>query len=142
MMVNHMDDCDDYGEILLDSTEPFAKKIIECITFKESLEILGLTEKPTTVNEICAKTEHSRATIYRRISDMLDACLLIAVGREQSKENFGKVGAWIYEKSFYAVNVRCGPNSECCNRISTGVEILPKREFYGRILKTVRNYRL
>lgn len=136
-----MNDSDDYGKILLDSMEPFARKIIECITFKESLEILELAEKPITVNEICVKTEYSRATTYRRISDMLDACLLIAVGREQSRENFGKVGAWTYEKSFYAVNVRCGPNSECCDCISTGVEILPKREFYGRILKTVRNYR-
>ena len=141
MMVNHMDENDDYGEILLDSTEPFAKKIIECITFKESLEILDLAEKPTTVNEIYGKTEYSRATIYRRISDMLDACMLIAVGREKNREYFGKVGAWIYEKSFYAVNVRCGPNSDCCDCISTGVEILPKREFYGRILKTVRDCR-
>lgn len=141
MMINHMDDSDDYGEILLDSTEPFAKKIIECITFRESLEILGLAEKSITVNEICSKTEYSRATIYRRISDMLDAYLLIAVRREQSGEYFGKVGARIYEKSFYAVNVRCGPNSECRDCISTGVEILPKREFYGRILKTVRNCR-
>ena len=122
---------DDYVEILLDSAEPFAKKIIECITFKESLEIFGFAEKPTTINEICAKTEHSRATIYRRISKILDTCLLIAVGREQNKENFGNVGAWIYEKSFYAINVKCGPNSECCDCISTGVEILPKREFYG-----------
>lgn len=141
MMINSMGDNDEYGEILLDSTEPFAKKIIECITFKESLEILGLAEKPVTVNEICTKTEYSRATIYRRISDMLDACLLIPVGRVQDKEHFRKVGAWIYEKSFYAVNVRCGPNSECRDCISTGVEILPKREFYGRILKTVRNCR-
>ena len=60
---------------------------------------------------------------------MFDTCLLVAVGREP----FGKVGAWIYEKSFYAINVRCGPNSECCDCISTGVDILPKREFYGMI---------
>ncbi len=73
---------------------------------------------------------------------MLDACLLAPVGREQSTEHFGKIGAWIYEKSFYAVNVRCGSNSDYCDCINTGVKILPKREFYGRILKTVRDYRL
>ncbi len=65
MMVNHMNEYNDYGETLLDSAEPFAKKIIECITFKESMEILVLAEKPTTVNEICTKTEYSRTTIYR-----------------------------------------------------------------------------
>ena len=32
MMINHMDDGNDYGEITLDSTEPFAKKIIEHCT--------------------------------------------------------------------------------------------------------------
>ena len=72
---------------------------------------------------------------------MLDVYLLIAAGKEQSREHFGKVRTWTYEKLFYAVNVRVGPNSECCDYISTGFEILPKIVFYGMILKIIRNYK-
>ena len=47
MMVNHMDDGDDYGVITLDNTEPYAKKILEYFTHKETLKILELTTKTT-----------------------------------------------------------------------------------------------
>ncbi|MGI9568039.1 MAG: hypothetical protein ACR2LL_13660 [Nitrosopumilus sp.] len=46
MMVNHMADNDDYGVITLDNTEPYAKKILENFTQKETLKILELTQKP------------------------------------------------------------------------------------------------
>ena len=139
MMVNHMGYNDDYGEILFDSKEPFAKKILECLILKESLDILEITDNPTTVNDICEKLEYHRATIYRRISNLLDTCLLFTVGREKDQKNHGKISSWLYEKSFYAAGIRCGPTTKYCNCQCTIIEILPKRKFYGQILKTVRS---
>ncbi|MGI9567010.1 MAG: hypothetical protein ACR2LL_08365 [Nitrosopumilus sp.] len=74
MMVNHMDDNDDYGVITLDNTEPYAKKILEYFTQKETLKILELTRNPCTICDICTETTYPK-TIYRRISDLHDCCL-------------------------------------------------------------------
>ena len=139
MMVNHMDDNEDYGVITLDNTEPYAKKILEHFTQKETLEILELTQNPSTICDICARSSYSKATLYRRISDLLDCCLLFAVKKENN--NCRKYGSWMYVKSFYAVSVRCGQMCNCNHCVCTVIEILPKREFYGQILKAVRNYR-
>ena len=49
MMVNRMDDNDDYGVIMLDNTEPYAKKILDLFSHKETLDILDLTENPSTI---------------------------------------------------------------------------------------------
>ena len=76
MMVNRMDDNGDCGEIILDSAEPYAKKILECFTHKETLEILELMQNPCTICDICARSSYSKATLYRRISDLLDCSLL------------------------------------------------------------------
>ena len=141
MMINHMDDNNDYGEIILDSKEPFAKKILEFFTYKDSLDILELAEDPISVNDISARSGHPKVAIYRRIHDLLDVSMLIAVGREKDRKNHGKVSSWLYEKSFYAAGVRCGPATKYCHCQCTMVEILPKRKFYGQILKTVRSYR-
>ena len=141
MMVNHMDDNDDYGEILLDTKEPFAKKILEFFTYKDSLEILQLTEDPISVNDISARSGYSKMSIYRRIPDLLDTSMLIAVGREKDPKNHGRVSSRLYEKSFYAAGVRVGPSTEHCHCQCTIIEILPKRRFYGQILRTVRSYR-
>ena len=138
MMVNHMDDNDDYGVITLDNTEPYAKKILEYFTHKETLKILELTQKPRTIWDICTKTTYPKTTIYRRISDLLDCCLLFAIRKENS--NCRKYGSWMYVKSFYAISVRCGQMCNCNDCICTVVEILPKREFYGYILRTARSY--
>ena len=140
MMVNHMDDNDDYGTITLDDTEPYAKKILDVFSHKETLDILDLTEKPSTICEICAKSKYSRSTIYRRISGLLDVCLLFTK-RKQDK-NFGRCGPWIYVKSVYSVSIKSGRMSCSCNCTGTLIEILPKREFYGQILKIIRNHRL
>ena len=137
-MVNHMDDHEDYGVITLDNTEPYAKKILEYFTHKETLKILELTENPCTICDICAETTYPKTTIYRRISDLLDVCLLFAAKKENT--NCKKYGYWMYVKSFYAVSVRCGQMCNCNDRVCTVVEILPKREFYGKILRTVRSY--
>ncbi|WP_316504864.1 hypothetical protein [Nitrosopumilus sp.] len=141
MMVNHMDDYDDYGEIILDSKEPFAKKILEFFTYKDSLDIFELAEDPISVNDISARSGHTKATIYRRIPDLLDTSMLIAVGREKDQKNHGKISSWLYEKSFYAAGVRCGPTTDYCHCQATVIEILPKRRFYGQILRTIRSYR-
>ena len=141
MMINHMDENDDYGEIILDSKEPFAKKILEFFTYKDSLDILELAEDPISVSDISAKSGHPKPAIYRRIPDLLDVSMLIAVGREKDRKNHGKVSSWLYEKSFYAAGIRCGPATNYCHCQCTIVEILPKRKFYGQILKTVRSYR-
>ena len=135
-----MDDGNDYGEITLDSTEPFAKKIIEHFAHKETLEILELTQTPSTICDICARSSYSKATLYRRISDLLDTCLLFAVKKENA--SCKRYGSWMYVKSFYAVSIRCGQvyNSNHC--VCTVVKILPKKEFYGQILKAIRNSRL
>ena len=140
MMVNHMDDNDDYGEITLDSTEPYAKKILEHFTQKETLEILELTQNPSTICEICARSLYSKATLYRRISDLLDTCLLFAVKKQDT--SCKKYGSWLYVNSFYAISLRCGYTCNCDNSICTIVEILPKRKFYGHTLKAIRNSRL
>ena len=143
MMVNHMDDGSAYGEITLDSTEPYAKKILEFFTYKDSLEILELAENPISVNDISAKSGYSKISIYRRIPDLLDTSMLIAVGREKDQKNHGRVSSRLYEKSFYAAGVRCGgPAINHCHCQVTIVEILPKRRFYGQILRTIRNWRL
>ena len=139
-MVNHMNDNDDYGEIMLDSKEPFAKKILEFFTHKDSLKILELAEDPISVNKISIRSGYPRAAIYRRIPDLLDTCMLIAVGREKDQKNHGKVSSWLYEKSFYAAGIRCGPITGYCHCQCTIVDILPKRKFYGRILRIVRSY--
>ena len=98
MMINHMYENDDYGEIILDSKEPFAKKILEFFTYKDSLDILELAEDPISVNDISTKSGYPKATIYRRIPDLLDISMLIAVGREKDQKNHGKVSSWLYEK--------------------------------------------
>ena len=141
MMVNHMDDNDDYGEIMLDSKEPFAKKILEFFTYKETLNILELTDNPISVNDISTRSGYSKISIYRRIPDLLDTSMLIAVGREKDQKNHGRISSWLYEKSFYAAGIRVGPATEQCNCQCTIIEILPKRKFYGQILRTVRSYR-
>ncbi|WP_316505596.1 hypothetical protein [Nitrosopumilus sp.] len=140
MMVNHLDDNSDYGEITLDSVEPFAQKIIEHFAHKETLEILELTQTPNTICDICTRLSYSKATLYRRVSDLLDTCLLFAIKKQNT--SCKKYGSWMYVKSFYAISVRCGPICNCDNSICTVVEILPKREFYGKILKAIRNSRL
>lgn len=137
MMVNHIDDNDDYGEIILDNTEPYAKKILDCFTHKETLKILELAHNPSTICDICERSSYSKATLYRRISDLLDCCLLFAVKKENT--NCEKYGSWMYAKSFYAISVRCGQISVDSNCQSVTIEILPKREFYGSVLKTIRN---
>ena len=141
MMVNHMNDNDDYGEILLDSKEPFAKKILEFFTYKDSLEILELADKPISVNDISARSGYSKISIYRRIPGLLDTSLLIAVGRKKDQKNHGKVSSRLYEKSFYSAGVKVGPSTKQCHCQGTTIEILPKRKFYGQILRTVRSYR-
>ena len=75
MMINHMDENNDYGEIISDSKEPFARKILEFFTYKDSLDILELAEDPISVNDISAKSGHSKATIYRRVPDLLDVSI-------------------------------------------------------------------
>ena len=139
MMVNHLGDNDEYGEIILDSKESFAKKIFDLLTHQEILEILELTHNPITIQDICARTNYSRTKVYKRISQLLDSCLVFAVRKENT--NFRKYGAWMYVKSFYVVSVRCGQMCKCNHCADTIVEILPKRKFYGQILKTIRNFR-
>ena len=82
-----MDNNDDYGEIILDSQEPFAKKILEFFTYKDSLDILELAEDPISVNDINARSGYPKVTIYRRMPDLLDVSMLIAVGREMDRKN-------------------------------------------------------
>ena len=98
MMVNHMDDNEDYGEITLDNTEPYAKKILEYFTQKETLKILELTQNPSTICDICTKIIYPKTTIYRRISDLLDVCMLFAVKKENN--NCKKYGSWMYTSHF------------------------------------------
>ena len=140
MMVNHMDDNDDYGVITLDNTEPYAKKILDLLSHKETLDILDLTENPSTICDICTRSRYSRATIYRRVSELLDVCLLFTI-RKQNK-HFGRYCSWMYIKSAYAISIRSGRLNCSCDCVGTLIEILPKREFYGQILKTVRYSRL
>ena len=66
-----MNDNDDYGEIMLDSKEQFAKKILEFFTYKDSLEILELADEPISVNDISARYGYSKISIYRRIPGYL-----------------------------------------------------------------------
>ena len=139
-MVNRMDDNDDYGEIILDNTEPYAKKILDCFTHKETLKILELAHNPSTICDICERSSYPKATLYRRISDLLDCCLLFAVKKENAKCK--KYGSWMYAKSFHAISVRCGKSSDDFNCKSVTIEILSKKEFYSQILKTIRNYPL
>jgi len=138
-MINHLNYDSDYGEIILDSAEPFAKKILEHFTSKATLEILELTQNPRTICEICARSSYSKATLYRRISNLLDCCLLFAVKKENN--NCQKYGSWMYAKSFYAISVRSGQTSVDSDCQDTIIEILSKRKFYGQILKTIRNCR-
>ena len=138
MMVNHMDDGDDYGIITLDNAEPYTKKILDLFSHKETLDILDLIENPSTICDICIKSNYSRATIYRRISELLDVCLL-STKRKQDK-SFGGCGPWIYAKSVYSVSITSGRMSCSCNCTGTLIEVLPKRKFYGPILRTVRRY--
>ncbi len=140
MMVNHMDSRDAYGKIILDSAEPFAKKILACFACKDSLDILELAEEPISVNDISARSGHPKVTIYRRIPDLTNASMLIAVGREKDYKNHGRVSSWLYEKSFYAVGIRCGPVIHRCNYQCTIIEIISKRKFYGQILRAVKKY--
>ena len=77
MMVNHMYDNDDYGKILLDTTEPFAKKILKFFTYWGLLEILELTENPILVNDKSAKSGYSKISICRRfLICLMPACSL------------------------------------------------------------------
>jgi predicted transcriptional regulator len=103
-------------------------------------DILDLIENPSTIHDICAKSKYSRATIYRRISELLDACLLFTI-RKQDK-NFGRCGPWIYVKLVYSISMKSGRMSYSCDCTDTLIEILPKRRFYGQILKMIRDYRL
>ncbi len=139
-MVNPMDGRNAYGKIILDSAEPFAKKILECFTCKDSLDILELTEKPISVNDISARSGHPKATIYRRIPDLMNIGMLIAVGREKNQKNYGRVGSWLYENSFCTVDIRCGLVTDHCPHQCTIIEITSKRKFYGQILRKVRKY--
>ena len=140
MMINHIEADDDYGIITLDNTEPYAKKVLDLLSHKETLDILDLTENPSTICDICAKSKYSRATIYRRISELLDVCLLFTI-RKQDK-NFGRYGSWMYIKSVYSVSIRSGRMSCNCDCVGTLIEILPKRRFYGQILSVIRNPQL
>ena len=124
-----MDDNNDYGIITLDNTERYAKKILDLLSHKETLDILDLTENPSTVCNICTKSRYSCMTRYRRISELLDVCLLFTI-RKQDKY-FERCGPWMYIKSVYSVSIKSGKMSYSCNCTGTFVEIFPKREFYG-----------
>ncbi len=140
MMINHMDSRDVFGKIILDSAEPFAKKLLECFTCNDSLDILELTEEPISVNDISTRSGYPKATIYRRIPDLVNTSMLIAVGREKDYKNHGRVSSRLYEKSFYAVGIKCGPVIHHCNYQCTIIQIISKRKFYGQILRTARKY--
>ena len=127
MMANRMDDNDDYGVITLDNTEPYAKKILEHFTHKETLKILEMTQNPCTICDICTETAYPKTTIYRRISDLLDCCLLFAVKKENTACK--TYGSWMYVRSFYAISVRCGQMCNYNDCICTVIEILPKESF-------------
>ena len=103
MMVNHMDGTDGYGEIILDSTEPFAKMILKCFASKCSLDILEVTDDPITVNDISAGSGYTKARVYRQIHDLLNSSMLVAVGREKDQRHHGRVSSRLYERSFYAL---------------------------------------
>jgi len=140
MMVNHMSNEEDCGKIILDSDEPIAKKILEFFTHKDSLDILELAEEPISVKDISARSRCPKNTIYRRIPDLVDASMLIAVGREKDQKNHDRLSSWLYEKSFHAVCVRFDSRTNHTHCHCTIIEIISKRKFYGKILKTARRY--
>ena len=144
MMANLMDDDDDGSDcqkITLDLTEPHAKKILENLTDSRMLEILELVQNPSTICNICARSSLSRskATLYKRMSELLDCGLLFAV----KKENIGgeEYGSWAYAKSFHSISVKFGQTGTAGSDHpvgSTVIEILPKRNTHAQILKTMR----
>ena len=142
MMENPTDDSNsDYKKIILDCTEPHAKKILEHFTRNGTLEILQLVQNPSTVCEICARTSYSKTEMYKRLSDLLDCGLLFAM----KKDNTGgeEYGSWTYVKSFHAISVKTGQmnmRSDPQDTAATTIEILPKRNTYAEILQTVNGY--
>ncbi len=142
MMRSHLGNGDDFGEIILDSQESITRKILEYLNNQEIYEILKITENPCTPLEIWEKSSYSKATIYRRISDLVELGLLSTVKREEDK--LGKYGAWQYVNTFFVISTRYGKTAreeENSNPIFDPiVQMSPKREFYGLILKVIRDY--